>query len=364
MRCLDGSGSDLGHAVAERSIERAAGRSDVAPLSVGPPVHVLVVHTGQSANLRWSADGTPRQERFHAGEALVNPAGWAARPRWQDDVELLLLGIDPAWLEKLAAESGAPGQVELVPRFHFSDPLLKMLLERLVAEYSGPGPADSLYAQSLVQAAAAVMLRVAAGGRPLAAALTDSGTEGAWEITHLGGHRFSPTLLVLPYGYAYGRMETPAVKEILDAARAGRVRAEGCRGNSAWERPGQAAELAVREATGEDAADALRVVATDKAARADGASGAGRAEGAGRADGAGGTGRAGGETTHWEVTVAHVDGRRWRVTVAQEASLPPRPESCGAALGSPARMDVVAVRPLPENADGPTYEIPATVTSK
>ncbi|MYZ17094.1 sucrase ferredoxin, partial [Streptomyces sp. SID337] len=66
-------------------------------------------------------------------------------------------------------------------------------------------------------------------GRPLAAALTDSGTEGAWEITHLGGHRFSPTLLVLPYGYAYGRMETPAVKEILDAARAGRVRAEGCR---------------------------------------------------------------------------------------------------------------------------------------
>nr|WP_202459273.1 MULTISPECIES: sucrase ferredoxin [unclassified Streptomyces] len=201
-------------------------------------------------------------------------------------------------------------------------------------------------------------------GRPLAAALTDSGTEGAWEITHLGGHRFSPTLLVLPYGYAYGRMETPAVKEILDAARAGRVRAEGCRGNSAWERPGQAAELAVREATGEDAADALRVVATDKAARADGASGAGRAEGAGRADGAGGTGRAGGETTHWEVTVAHVDGRRWRVTVAQEASLPPRPESCGAALGSPARMDVVAVRPLPENADGPTYEIPATVTSK
>jgi hypothetical protein len=31
--------------------------------------------------------------------------------------------------------------------------------------------------------------------------------------------------------------------------------------------------------------------------------------------------------------------------VAQGAALPPRPESCGAAvLGSPARMDVVAVR--------------------
>ncbi|WP_030038964.1 sucrase ferredoxin, partial [Streptomyces resistomycificus] len=39
-------------------------------------------------------------------------------------------------------------------------------------------------------------------GRPLAAELAASGVEGAWEVTHLGGHRFSPTLLVLPYGYA------------------------------------------------------------------------------------------------------------------------------------------------------------------
>ncbi len=161
-------------------------------------------------------------------------------------------------------------------------------------------------------------------GRPLAAELADAGEEGAWEITHLGGHRFSPTLLVLPYGYAYGRTGARAVKEILEAVRADRVVTEGCRGVSAWDRPGQAAELAVREATGEDAAGALSVVRADDAAPT------------------------------WEVTVAHTDGRRWRVTVAQGTSLPPRPESCGAALGSPARMDVVAVRGLPEeSADGP-----------
>ncbi|WP_329449263.1 AraC family transcriptional regulator (plasmid) [Streptomyces sp. NBC_01426] len=164
LRCLYSSGSALGHAVTERALERAAGVSDVAPVPVGPSVHVLVVHTGRSANLRWSADGVARRERFHAGEALVNPAGWACGPRWQDEVELLLLGIDPVWLEKMAAEGGARGRVELVPRFHFADPLLKMLLERLVAEYAGPGPADTLYAQSLVQAAAAVMLRVAGAG--------------------------------------------------------------------------------------------------------------------------------------------------------------------------------------------------------
>ncbi|QJT04611.1 sucrase ferredoxin [Streptomyces asoensis] len=152
-------------------------------------------------------------------------------------------------------------------------------------------------------------------GRPLAAELAASGVRGAWEVTHLGGHRFSPTLLVLPYGYAYGRAAAHTVKEILQGVQDGRIVVEGCRGCSAWDRPGQAAELAVRSATGEDAAEALSVVRTT------------------------------GGAPRWEVTVAHRDGRHWQVVVDQGASLPPRPESCGASvLGSPARMDVVAVR--------------------
>ncbi|MEU3794053.1 sucrase ferredoxin [Streptomyces fructofermentans] len=162
-------------------------------------------------------------------------------------------------------------------------------------------------------------------GRPLAAELAASGVEGVWEVTHLGGHRFSPTVLVLPSGYAYGRAEAHAVKEVLQGVREGRVVTEGCRGSSAWERPGQAAELAVRTAAHEYAAGVLAVVGTAGAA------------------------------PRWEVTVAHTDGRRWLVTVARGASLPPRPESCGSALGSPARMDVMAVRELtgavPEPAD-------------
>ncbi|MEU3606251.1 AraC family transcriptional regulator [Streptomyces sp. NPDC035033] len=159
LRCLSGSGDRLAHAVVERCVERAAGTSDGNPLPVGPSRHVLVVHTGRSANLRWSADGTARRERFHTGQALVNPAGWASRPRWQDDVELLLLAFDPDWLEKLAAEAGTAGRFELAPRFHFTDPLLKVLLERLTAEFERPETADRLYAESLVQAAAATVMR-------------------------------------------------------------------------------------------------------------------------------------------------------------------------------------------------------------
>ncbi|MEU6658551.1 sucrase ferredoxin [Streptomyces sp. NPDC046821] len=156
-------------------------------------------------------------------------------------------------------------------------------------------------------------------GRPLAADLAASGQDGVWEVTHLGGHRFAPTLLVLPHGYAYGRADAAHVRTVLDAVRAGRVVTEGCRGNSAWGRPGQAAELAVRTSAGVDAAGVLNVEGVVSVAGAEG------------------------EAPRWEVTVVHTDGRHWRVTVEQGVSLPPRPESCGAALGTPARMDVIAV---------------------
>ncbi|MFF2376050.1 sucrase ferredoxin [Streptomyces xiamenensis] len=154
-------------------------------------------------------------------------------------------------------------------------------------------------------------------GRPLAAELEAGGGVSAWEITHIGGHRFAPTLLMLPHGYAYGRASAPLIKEVATALGEGRVVTRHCRGRSAWDRPGQAAELAVRELTGEEGPDALTVEAggTDGAAAA--------------------------------VTVRHTDGRRWAVTVDQAADSPALPASCGAAPQPQSRMTVTAVRPLP-----------------
>ncbi|WP_413801783.1 sucrase ferredoxin [Streptomyces iranensis] len=159
-------------------------------------------------------------------------------------------------------------------------------------------------------------------GRPLAGELAASGVHSTWEITHIGGHRFSPTLVVLPHGYTYGRATAQGVKDVIEALRNGRVVTDGCRGRSAWERPGQAAELAIRELTREDGADALTVVRTEGAAPV------------------------------WSVTVEHRDGRAWRVSVGQLAAAPPRPESCGFPLGSPARMEVVGIRTARRPAHG------------
>ncbi|MEU5212911.1 sucrase ferredoxin [Streptomyces sp. NPDC020742] len=168
-------------------------------------------------------------------------------------------------------------------------------------------------------------------GRPLAAELAAAGTE-AWEVTHIGGHRFSPTLFVLPYGYAYGRASAPLVKDAIEAARDGRITLDHCRGRSAWDRPAQAADLAVRRLTREDRADALEIIETVRIHRPLPSDGATPGHPATVTD-----------SPAWVVTVAHNDGRVWHVTVEQRADGAAAPASCGAPLGPPARMAVTSV---------------------
>jgi hypothetical protein len=135
-------------------------------------------------------------------------------------------------------------------------------------------------------------------GRALAGELAAEGVD-VWECTHLGGHRFAPTALVLPTGYAYGRLDTGGALAALKAAAGGGVDPWSCRGHTGLDPVRQLAELAVREHTGIGDASALLVDAVD------------------------GPG---------DVTVRSRDGRVWTVPVVIDSSLPPRPPSCGAAL--------------------------------
>ncbi|MBN9790644.1 sucrase ferredoxin [Pseudonocardia sp. TMWB2A] len=139
-------------------------------------------------------------------------------------------------------------------------------------------------------------------GRALAGDLAAEGAD-VWECTHLGGHRFAPTALVLPTGYAYGRLDTGAALAALKAAAGGGVDPWACRGHTGLDPAQQLAELAVREHTGIGDAGALLV---DPVSPTDG-----------------------GPVT---VTVRARDGRVWTVPVRAGAALPARPPSCGAAL--------------------------------
>jgi hypothetical protein len=154
-------------------------------------------------------------------------------------------------------------------------------------------------------------------GRPVAESLAADPVHAGrvLEVSHLGGHRFSPTALLLPSGHAFGRLDPRSAREILDAAARGDLAPLAHhRGRTSLSQPAQAAEHAVRRAAGVtdlDALDALRRIGDQVVPVGLRWSG----DGDGVAD----------------VEVRHQDGRSWQVVVRRTTLTPARPESCGKA---------------------------------
>ena len=67
-----------------------------------------------------------------------------------------------------------------------------------------------------------------------------------WQCTHIGGHRFAPTALLLPTAMVYGRLTAETAVLALDAARRGEIVTHEARGSS-WLNPlEQVADVHVR----------------------------------------------------------------------------------------------------------------------
>jgi hypothetical protein len=147
-------------------------------------------------------------------------------------------------------------------------------------------------------------------GRRLTAALAGPVGDRVWECSHLGGHRFAATGVLLPTGYVYAGLTPHLARAVLAAAERGAVHPAGLRGRSTWSRPGQVAEIHIRRLAG--VAGSADVTVPDEAARPGGAL----------------------------VTVRHRDGRRWTVDV--------RADRLSGGVGPPARagLGVVATHLL------------------
>jgi hypothetical protein len=90
----------------------------------------------------------------------------------------------------------------------------------------------------------------AEAGRPVASALAARWPEGTWETTHLGGHRFSGTLLALPSGIALGRLDAASAVTAVTGLAAGRLPEEHARGRAGVPGTAQVAELHLRTELG------------------------------------------------------------------------------------------------------------------
>ena len=152
-------------------------------------------------------------------------------------------------------------------------------------------------------------------GRPVALTGHQRYPGRVWECSHTGGHRFSPTGVLLPWGRTLGRLDVSSVGEVLESADLGDLpfgmlgpwHDRGC---SAYLPRVQVGESAVRDEIGETDLEAL-------------------------------TARTSGPL---EVRVTHRDGREWVVALSVVEG-GRRRNSCGEPE-EPARTWTASVRPV------------------
>lgn len=138
-------------------------------------------------------------------------------------------------------------------------------------------------------------------GIPVRQAVEAVAGEEAWQCTHIGGHRLAPNLLFLPHAISYGRGTPEIAETLVDSYRRGELYLPHLRGRTIYERPVQAAEHFLREATGNLAVEAYRPLSADN-------------EGEGR----------------WRVRLGGADGREHTVEVAAQPWPDPVYETCNA----------------------------------
>ena len=124
----------------------------------------------------------------------------------------------------------------------------------LELDLSGPGANASLGARSVDHPILLVCSHgkrdtcCALKGRPVAAALqTCFYGDEIWESSHTKGHRFAASMLLMPWGYSYGRLNSAAAIDMLKHATRGEMFLPGNRGRGCFDAPGQVAELVVAD---------------------------------------------------------------------------------------------------------------------
>jgi hypothetical protein len=96
-------------------------------------------------------------------------------------------------------------------------------------------------------------------GRPVAAAIAGATDWDTWECSHLGGHRFAATIMLLPTGDMFGWLDQRSAVTALERFDAGQLLLSHYRGRSGQPMPAQAALHTMAALLGDSRRNALRI---------------------------------------------------------------------------------------------------------
>lgn len=82
-------------------------------------------------------------------------------------------------------------------------------------------------------------------GLPVYQSLNEIAGENAWQCSHIGGHRFAPTMLVFPAGIALGRVQPGNIPGVIQTINSGKLPLAHLRGRLDYPGVVQAAEYLI-----------------------------------------------------------------------------------------------------------------------
>src|SRR6478609_8732401 len=101
-------------------------------------------------------------------------------------------------------------------------------------------------------------------GRSACKAIAANYPDFTWECSHLGGDRFAATMLLLPEGLCYGRVDSTDSADLVRLYLEGRLDNRFLRGRTSLPHAVQAAQYFVRRSFGDDRIDALHPVDVER----------------------------------------------------------------------------------------------------
>ena len=120
--------------------------------------HLLTLKLSAPSRLDWKEGSRSPNKMFCPGDVCVTPSQALRRLRWEDNVELLVIALDPTYLLRAARDLPRPQRIELLQTHGEPDPQIQFIGLALKAELESGGAGGRLFADSLATGLAAHLL--------------------------------------------------------------------------------------------------------------------------------------------------------------------------------------------------------------
>ncbi len=128
--------------------------SDVTAMS-----HHLTLQLGTPKTIELKVNGKFSRQQMIPGNVCITPVQHFHGIRWQSEMEVLTMTLEPSFVMKALQESVNPERVELIMHRGQSDPLIREILLALKVELEAGCPSGRLYGEAMGNALAVHLLK-------------------------------------------------------------------------------------------------------------------------------------------------------------------------------------------------------------